>query len=100
MDSLGKRIQQLRSGENMTQVELANRLNLTQAAISQIEKDVRRPTPVLLKRIADIFGVETGQLVENEEYEANKSLLFRNLKELDAESLKKLAQISEILKSK
>ena len=48
----GKRIRQARELRALTQIELANRSGVTQAAIAYIEKGIKQPSPELITKIA------------------------------------------------
>lgn len=60
---LGVRIKKLREDAGMTQTELGARLNMSGSAITQYEKEIRRPSPELLVRIAEVFNVSTDYLL-------------------------------------
>jgi transcriptional regulator with XRE-family HTH domain len=62
-DTLGTRIARLRRDKGMTQVELAERLGVTQPAVSDYENDdIRLPADVVVQ-IATILGVSTDELL-------------------------------------
>lgn len=62
-ETLGARIARLRRDKGMTQVELAERLGVTQPAVSDYENgDIRLPADVVLQ-IARIVGVSTDELL-------------------------------------
>ncbi|WP_300348121.1 helix-turn-helix transcriptional regulator [Clostridium sp.] len=54
--TLGKKIRDLRKANNMTMKELAEKLNLTEQAISQYERNIRIPNFEILKQIFSIFN--------------------------------------------
>lgn len=59
-----KRLKNLREDSDLTQEELATKLNLTQRAYSHYENGNRDiPLEVLIK-VADIFGVTVDYLLE------------------------------------
>ena len=59
-----KRLKDLREDSDLTQEELATKLNLTQRAYSHYENGNRDiPLEVLIK-VADIFGVTVDYLLE------------------------------------
>lgn len=47
----------LRRASNITQEDLAQRLGITQAALSRYENDLREPDEEMLHKIGDVFGV-------------------------------------------
>ena len=60
---LNKRIKALRLKKNLTQKELANKLNLTPKMVSFYELGERVPPTDALEKLADIFGVTTDYLL-------------------------------------
>jgi transcriptional regulator with XRE-family HTH domain len=56
----------LRKQRNMTQAELAETLGYTDKAISKWERAESIPDVIMLKQIADLFGVSLNYLVEAE----------------------------------
>ena len=62
-ESLGQRLQRLRKRANLTQEEVATKLNITPQAISKWENDVSAPDISLLGEIADMFGVTVDELL-------------------------------------
>lgn len=62
-ESLGQRLQRFRKRANLTQEEVATKLNITPQAISKWENDVSAPDISLLGEIADMFGVTVDELL-------------------------------------
>lgn len=83
---LSEKLKELRFKNRMSQKELANRLNLTQAAVSKYEVGEATPPQDVLVKIADIFNVSTDYLLGREE----------NLSEEEAE----IMEIRETLRRK
>ena len=63
---LGNNISQLRRSKSMTQAELAEKVNYTDKAISKWERGESVPDGVVIKKIADIFGVSVDYLFTKE----------------------------------
>ncbi|MDM8128951.1 helix-turn-helix transcriptional regulator, partial [Paraclostridium benzoelyticum] len=61
--TFAERLKQLRESKGLKQIELAKKLNLTSAALSQYEKGIREPNSEMLKKIADYFNVSTDFLL-------------------------------------
>jgi len=62
-ETLGARIARLRRDKGLTQVELAERLGVTQPAVSDYENgDIRLPADVVVQ-IARLLGVSTDELL-------------------------------------
>lgn len=62
-ESLGQRLQQFRKRANLTQEEVATKLNITPQAVSKWENDVSAPDISLLGEIADMFGITVDELL-------------------------------------
>ena len=62
-ESLGQRLQRFRKRANLTQEEVATKLNIPPQAISKWENDVSAPDISLLGEIADMFGVTVDELL-------------------------------------
>lgn len=82
--TIAKNIISLRRENNMTQAELAEKLNYTDKAVSKWERSASVPDISVLKEIADLFDVTIDYLVEEKhtekipEFKKNKRH-FRNL---------------------
>lgn len=57
------RLKQLREENKLSQLDLANKLNMSQQAISAYEKGTREPDIETIKKISDYFNVSTDYLV-------------------------------------
>ena len=60
---IASNIADLRKGHGLTQQELASRLNYTDKAISKWERGESIPDVIVLKQIADMFGVTVDYLL-------------------------------------
>lgn len=72
-EKIGKFIAQLRKEKNMTQQELADKLGVTDRAVSHWENGRRLPDYSLLKDLCDILSVSinelfSGEKISNEDY--------------------------------
>ena len=63
MINFGNKLKLLRLQDNMTQEQLAQKLNLTKSVISAYETGLRLPSYDVLIRIAKIFNVSTDYLL-------------------------------------
>ena len=63
MNSFGKRFSDLRKEKGFTQEDIANRLNVSNQAVSKWENDVSYPDISLLVEISEIFGVSVDYLL-------------------------------------
>ncbi|APA01586.1 helix-turn-helix domain-containing protein [Bacillus velezensis] len=74
---LGKRITSLRKKANLTQEQLATKLNITRSALSQYELGTRNPDYDLLIKIADFFDVSIDYLLRGEDHYKDKARELR-----------------------
>lgn len=63
MKELGNKLKCLRTTNNMTQADLARKLNLTKSVISAYENALRLPSYDVLIQIAKLFHVSTDYLL-------------------------------------
>ena len=62
---IAKNITALRQSHKMTQIELAEKLNYSDKAVSKWERGESIPDVTVLKTIADLFGVSLDYLLES-----------------------------------
>lgn len=67
MVKFGERVKQLRLDAGMTQEQLAGRIWVSKAAVSNYELSERNPSPETIIKIAKVFGVTTDYLFGLEE---------------------------------
>ena len=76
-----ERLKELRKKANFTQVEVAEKLGISQPAYASWERGVKKPTQENLVKIAQVLNVSVDYLVGNLEEESdeldNIELLFR-----------------------
>lgn len=74
--TLGQKIAELRKAKNLTQLELANRLSITDKAVSKWERDLSCPDISTVPKLAEILGVSADELLrcsKNEKKESDKT---------------------------
>lgn len=64
--NIGVKIKEIRTKKNISQIELAKLLNITQPALAVIESDKRTPRIETLSRIATALNVDFLSLLPNE----------------------------------
>jgi transcriptional regulator with XRE-family HTH domain len=87
-ESLGRRLARLRKERGVTQVELAQAVDLAQSNVSDYERDVCRPNADMILKIATKLRVSTDELLGHR----------MNLKEGPVISRKLLRRVIEIEK--
>ncbi|MGQ9811913.1 MAG: helix-turn-helix domain-containing protein [Dissulfurimicrobium sp.] len=60
---IGERLKRLRLAGNLTQEELANRTNLTNGYISQLERDNTSPSLATLGDILEVLGISLADFL-------------------------------------
>lgn len=71
MQTIGDRIKKKRKELNLTQLELANKLNVTDRAVSKWEQNDGNPDFSLLTSLAEILNVSLDYLITGKEKEIN-----------------------------
>lgn len=70
MKNIGETIASLRKNKGMTQNELAEKMNVTDKAVSKWERNLSCPDVNTISKLADILGVSVEELLnsKNKEY--------------------------------
>lgn len=66
MNDLGEKIQRLRKNKNMSQEELAQKMNVTRQAISKWERNEGLPDLYNVKHLAEVLGVSIDELLDHQ----------------------------------
>ena len=61
MNAIADRLKYIREKLNLTQGELALKLNISQQAYSRYERGLRRPSHKVLVALSEIFGLDVNQ---------------------------------------
>lgn len=96
-------LKRLRKERGLTQVELAEKLNLSQSTIASWENGKRRPDLDLLPIIADFFGVSVDEIYGQEPHEqappTARDDVAALMADLSPEEQAQVRQYAEFLKS-
>ena len=71
-ETFGKRIANLRRENGMTQLELAEKMGVTDKAVSKWERNLSLPDAGSLPRLAEIFQVSVDELMQGKAEENEK----------------------------
>ena len=102
MSDIGSMILKLRNEREMSQDELARRLNCTKQTISNYERNARRPSYEMLEAIADILNVPMSFLISKEEQREELERIYKeyalpsNLHPITKKSAQRVPMIGEI----
>lgn len=66
--TLGKTISHFRKQHSMTQAQLAEKMNVTDKAVSKWERDISCPDINTLPRLAELFGITVDQLMQSKDF--------------------------------
>lgn len=106
--SLGERLKNEREKRNWSQMYVAKRVGITNAVLSNYERDIRDPDTETLKKLANLYEVSTDYLLGNEiEHQSNErrkasiidkiktefpdaDLMFKDLASMSAEDLEEV----------
>lgn len=78
---IGKRIRELRDKRGMEQLELAQKVNVSQSKMNKIETGFqKRIEPDVLSDIAKVFGVKIDYLVNGDDEEDRKTVIIDKIK--------------------
>ena len=74
MKSIGETIASLRKKKGMTQNELAEKMNVTDKAVSKWERDLSCPDVNTISRLAEVLNTSVDELLQakNKEYSNSK----------------------------
>lgn len=92
----GNFIKELRHKNNMTQKELAEKLNLTDKAISKWERGLGFPDITMLKSLAEIFKVDVSEIL-NGQYGKKENMDIDKAVNEAVEEIKKKSQKRKII---
>ncbi len=68
--SLGEKIKRLRKGKRLSQVELAEQVEINSNHLSRLERGVFRPSAEVLRRLAGALDASVDYLLSEEDQEA------------------------------
>lgn len=87
MQQIGKHLADLRKKNHYKQIELAEKLNVSQQVISNIERGLTEPDIAFLKGAADLYNISLDQLVGREFIETKsddlESRIISCIKQMD-----------------
>ena len=98
-ETFGQRFLKLRKARNLTQEDIAKKLNISAQAVSKWENDVSSPDISLLSDIASIFNISIDELLgketsktevlpEGKRKDINSMMLYINILSTDGDKVK------------
>ena len=86
---IGKFIAECRKNANLTQMQLSEKLGITDKAISKWERGISMPDTSIMLELCDILGISVNELLSGEiinmenNHQKNEQLLLDMAKELE-----------------
>lgn len=97
---IGRNIAKIRGTQGLTQENLASYLGVTHAQISHYERGARKISLTELEKLADLFGVELSDLLEEDLELINLNLAFAfRSEETEDEDIKQIAKFKKLVKN-
>jgi len=104
-NTLGKRLRAARENRGLTQEGLGALLHVTHTTINRYEQGLRKPTPEMLRQLADALNVSIDYLVGRTDVpdpelvkEDDAAYLLRHYGDLTPEQKRRLQEYIEFLK--
>lgn len=89
MSDLGSKLKKARENKRLTQQEVANKLGVSNGAISGYERGYRDPDTETLKKLADLYEVSldwlNGRDEKEGEYTLPEEIILKVIREAEAE---------------
>lgn len=92
---VNKRFKELRESSNLTQIQLANFLNIDQSYISKFEKGERNISVDILEKVCDLFGCDLKYFEDEKEEYIPMEIAFRSNK-IQTEDLEVISAINKV----
>lgn len=92
---VNKRFKELRESSNLTQIQLANFLNIDQSYISKFEKGERNISVDILEKVCDLFGCDLKYFEDEKEEYIPMEIAFRSNK-IQTEDLEVISAINRV----
>lgn len=89
---IGERLKELRKSKGWTQVQVATKMGLTDSVISFYERQERAPSPEVLVKFSELYGVSTDYLLGVEKID-DQHLDVTGLSKREITILKEFIQI-------
>jgi transcriptional regulator with XRE-family HTH domain len=101
MDSLGERIQELRKALGLSQIDLANKIEVSKAQMSRYENQGIQPPANVLNKMADALNTSVDFLINGNSQEKAKAALkntqllqkFREMEQLPEGELEAILKV-------
>lgn len=100
IDYFNHNLKKARILSGINQGQLAKKIGLTQAAISQFENGERFPNRETIKKLTQILNISAKDLMGKNQEDIGKHFLIRKIRGLSPKSIYLLIEYADFLKSK
>jgi transcriptional regulator with XRE-family HTH domain len=102
MEDFAKRLERIRTDAGLSQTALADRVGVSQSAISQMEGGERKPSFDMVRVVAKALGVKPSYLLgeEIENLSKEEQMHFRQYRSLPEDARDELRAYAEYLRQK
>ena len=69
---IGKFIAECRKQKNLSQLQLADMLNITDKAVSKWERGISKPNSSIMLELCEILGISVNELLNGEKINSQK----------------------------
>lgn len=94
--SLGNKIRDFRSERGLTLTQLAKKLEVSPSFLSAVERDIKKPSLIMLKKISSHLNISLSYLMTNSDEDTVTGEKLRNMRKERGLSTEDLAELSEI----
>ena len=94
--SLGNKIRDFRTERGMTLTQLAKKLEISPSFLSAVERNIKKPSLIMLKKISSHLNISLSYLMTNAEENSVTGEKLRNIRKGRGLSVEDLAELSEI----
>ncbi|MHB9094387.1 MAG: helix-turn-helix domain-containing protein [Eubacteriales bacterium] len=94
--SLGNKIREFRTERGMTLTQLAKKLEISPSFLSAVERDIKKPSLIMLKKISSHLNISLSYLMTSPEENTVTGDKLRNIRKGRGLSVEDLAELSEI----
>ena len=94
--SLGSKIRDFRNERGLTLTQLAQKLDVSPSFLSAVERDIKKPSVIMLKKISSYLNISLSYLMTQSDQDALVGDKLKNIRKDRGLNTEELAELSEI----
>ncbi|PKM80692.1 MAG: transcriptional regulator [Firmicutes bacterium HGW-Firmicutes-14] len=94
--SLGSKIREFRNERGITLTQLAKKLEVSPSFLSAVERDIKKPSLIMLKKISSYLNISLSYLMTNSESNSVTGEKLKSIRKGRGLSVDDLAELSEV----